>query len=93
MGECFDDSGLADPRLANQNGVVLGAAAQDLGDSLYRSLAPNGRIEFASPSESGEVGPKLIQCGGLGCRPSSAATGRLLHVLTEDAASFGANLV
>ena len=34
LGQAFDDGGLADAGLAEQDGVVLGAAAEDLDDAL-----------------------------------------------------------
>ena len=42
----FDDRGLADAGLADEDGVVLGAAAEDLLDALELVLAPDQRIEL-----------------------------------------------
>ena len=41
LGEAFDDGGLADAGLADEDGIVLGAAAEDLDDALQ--FADRGR--------------------------------------------------
>jgi len=60
MGEPFGDRRLADPRLADQRGVVLRPAGQDLDDPLDLLLAPDDRIELAGPGRFGQVDPELI---------------------------------
>ena len=47
LRQALDDGGLADARLADQGGVVLGAAAEDLDDALDLLLAPDDRVELA----------------------------------------------
>ena len=46
-GEALDDGGLADARLADQHGVVLLAAREDLHDPLDLRLAADDRVELA----------------------------------------------
>jgi hypothetical protein len=48
LGQALDDGGLADTGLADQDGVVLGAAREDLHDPLDLLLAPDDRVELAS---------------------------------------------
>ena len=43
----LDDGGLADPRLAEQDRVVLGAPGEDLDDALDLALAADQRVEAA----------------------------------------------
>ena len=45
LGQALDDRGLADAGLADEDGVVLGAAAQHLLHALDLVLAPDQRIE------------------------------------------------
>ena len=47
LGNAFGDSRLADTRLAHQDGVVLGAAAQDLQHTADFVIAANHRVHFA----------------------------------------------
>jgi hypothetical protein len=64
LGEAFDDGGLADARLAEEDGVVLGAAAEDLHDALDLVLRPiTGRA--CLPGEFGEVAAEGVEGGGL----------------------------
>ena len=53
--QAFDDGGLADTRLADQNGVVLGAARQDLDRATDLLVAADDRIELAFARRSGQV--------------------------------------
>jgi hypothetical protein len=55
----FDDRGLADARLADQHGVVLGAAAEHLLDALELVLAADQRIELVLHRRLGEVAAEL----------------------------------
>ena len=45
-GQALDDGGLAHARLADEHGVVLGAARQHLHDALDLLLAPDDRVEL-----------------------------------------------
>ena len=47
LREAFDDGGLADARLAEQHGVVLRAAREDLHDALDLLAAADDRVELA----------------------------------------------
>ena len=47
LGEALDDRGLADAGLADQDGVVLRAAAEDLDDAADLVVAADDRVELA----------------------------------------------
>ena len=49
LGEAFHDGGLADARLADQHGVVLGAAAEHLHHAADLIVAADHRVELALP--------------------------------------------
>jgi len=66
LGEAFDDGGLADAGFAEQNGVVLLAAAEDLDDAFDLVLAADDRIELAFAGELGEIAAEAVECGGFG---------------------------
>ena len=53
--QAFDDGGLADAGLADQHGIVLGAAAQHLHDAANLLVAPDDRVELAAARQFGEV--------------------------------------
>ena len=55
----FDDGRLADARLADEHGVVLGAAAEDLLDALELVLAAHQRIQLVLHRRLGEVAAEL----------------------------------
>jgi len=55
------DGGLADARLADEHGVVLGAAAQDLDDAADLVVAPDDGVELAGLGELGQVARVLFQ--------------------------------
>ena len=55
----FDDRGLADARLADQHGVVLGAAAEHLLDALELVLAADQRVELVLHRRLGQVAAEL----------------------------------
>ncbi len=61
LGEPFDDCGLADARLADQDRVVLGAAAQHLLHALQLVLAADERIELVLHGRLGEGAAELRQ--------------------------------
>src|SRR5207244_5443762 len=64
--ETLGDRGLADPRPADERGVVLRAAAQDLDDALDLLLAADDRIELLRLRHRGEVHAELVERGRLG---------------------------
>ena len=60
-GEPLDDGGLADAGLAEQNGVVLLAAREDLHDPLDLGLAADHGVELAVGGELGQVAAELVE--------------------------------
>ena len=61
LSEAFDNCGLTDARLADQNGVVLRAAREDLHDALHFSAAANHRVELVFAGSLGEVAAELLE--------------------------------
>ena len=59
LGEAFDDGGFADAGFADQHGVVLGAAAEDLDDAFQFLIAADQRIELRIHGGLGEVAGEL----------------------------------
>src|SRR6185436_18866917 len=55
LGQTLDDGGLADAGLAEQDGVVLAAAREDLDDAVDFLVAADERIEGLLGGESGQV--------------------------------------
>ena len=66
LGQALDDGGLADAGLAEQHGVVLGAAAEDLDDALDFVLPADDRVELALAGQLGQVAAEAVQGRGLG---------------------------
>ena len=64
LGEAFDDGGLADAGFAEQDGVVLGAAAEDAHDALDFVGAADDGVEFALAGEFGDVASEGGEGGG-----------------------------
>ena len=62
LREPLDDRGLADAGLADQNGVVLRAAREDLDHAPDLVVAADDRVELAGLRERGEVAAVLLQC-------------------------------
>ncbi len=60
-GEPFDDGGLPDAGLADQHGIVLRAARQDLHHALDLRLAADDRVELALGSLLGQVAAELVE--------------------------------
>ena len=52
-GQALDDGGLAHARLADEDGVVLGAAGEDLDDPADLLVAADDRVELAVAGASG----------------------------------------
>ena len=61
LGEPLDDRGLADAGVADQDGVVLGAAGEDLDDAADLLVAADHRIELAALRLGGQVAPVLLE--------------------------------
>jgi hypothetical protein len=55
LGQSFDDGGLADPGLPDQDGVVLGPAGEDLHDPTDLLVPPDDWIELSRPGRVGQV--------------------------------------
>ena len=66
LGQPLDDRRLADARLADQGGVVLGAAGEDLHDPLDLVLAADHRVELAVAGRFGQVEAERVHVRGLG---------------------------
>src|SRR5581483_5692602 len=61
LREALDNGRLADTGLADQHGVVLGAARENLDDSLDLLLAPDDGIELRLPRQLREVAGELVE--------------------------------
>ena len=61
LREPFDDGGLADARLSDQHGIVLGAPAQNLHHALELMISANERIEHAIHRRLRQVAAELRQ--------------------------------
>ena len=55
LGEAFDHRGLADPRLAHQDRVVLAAAQQDVDQLADFGIAADDRVDLAAARLFGQV--------------------------------------
>ena len=64
VGKALRDRGLADTGLADEHGVVLGAAREDLDDPLDLAVAAHDRVQLAGARHRGEVYAELVQGGG-----------------------------
>ena len=53
--EAFDDGGFAHAGLADQHGIVLGAAAEHLNDAANLFVAADDGVELAAAGEFGEI--------------------------------------
>ena len=63
LRQTFDDGGLAHARFAEEHGIVLGAAAENLNDALDFVLAPDDRIHFALAGDFRQVAAEGLQRG------------------------------
>jgi hypothetical protein len=85
LRQSLDDGGLADPGLADEHGVVLGPALQDLDHAADLVVAPDHRVELAGPGPLGQVQRVLLQrlAGplGFGVRNRLAAAQRVDRLL------------
>ena len=66
QGQALGDGGLADAGLADQDGVVLAAAGEDLDGLLDLLRAPDHRVDAALGRVGGQVAAKAVERGGLG---------------------------
>ena len=82
LREAFDDGGLADTRLTDEHGVVLGAARQHLHDPLGLALAADDRIELLVAGQLREVAAELIEDERTGRRVAALTTRRRARFVT-----------
>ena len=61
LGQALDDGRLADAGLADEDGVVLGAARQDLHDAFDLFCTSDDRVELAVAGELGQVAAELVE--------------------------------
>ena len=61
LGQTLHDGGLAHARLADQHGVVLGAAAEDLDGAADLLVAADHRIELAVAGGGGQVAAVFLE--------------------------------
>src|SRR6266851_3086435 len=88
LREAFGDPGLADER-----GVVLGAAAQDLDDALDLHLSADHRVELVAARELGEVAAELIEQRRLGRLLRRGLGLGLRARVVQETLDLGANLL
>jgi hypothetical protein len=62
LRQAFDDGGLADTWLADEDRIVLGAAGEDLNDAPHFFVAADHRIELALAGELGQIAPIAGEC-------------------------------
>ena len=55
LRKTFNDGSLADASFAQQHGVVLGATAENLNQTLNFRLTPDDRVKLAALGEFGEI--------------------------------------
>ena len=65
LGQSLDDGGLADAGLAQQDGIVFGAAAENLDDALDLVLPADDRVDLPLAGKLGEVAAEGAQRRGL----------------------------
>jgi hypothetical protein len=87
LGKPLDDGGLADPRLADDDGVVLGAPHQDLHDPGYLLAPPDNGVELVLLGVRREVAPVLVELAGLGPLGLDAPTAGLAATAAAPAAA------
>ena len=98
LGEALDDRGLADAGLADQDGVVLGAAGEDLDHAADLVVAPDHRVELALLGLRGEVAAVLLErlegvlgvLGGDAVRAADLLDGGGQHVVARERRAGGA---
>ena len=91
LREPLSDGGLADARFADQDGVVLGASAEDLDHPIDLVVAAHHGIQLGFGRHLGEVVAELIKGRCLGGSLAATAGGDL-GGLAEHADHLGAHL-
>ena len=62
LGDALDDGRLADARLTDEHGVVLGATGQDLDGAANLIGTADDRVELAGAGQIADVATVLLQC-------------------------------
>jgi len=62
LGQTLDDGGLADPRLADQHRIVLGAAREHLDRAADLLVTADHRVELALARHGGQVAGVFLEC-------------------------------
>ena len=93
VGQALRDRGLADARLADQRGVVLRLAAEDLDDPLDLLLAADDRVELAGAGGLGQVDAELVDGRRLAGALRLLGTRAGGRALRQDADDLVADLV
>ncbi len=92
LREALDDRRLADPRVADQDGVVLGAPGEHLDHAPDLLVAADHRVELSGLGQRGQVAAVLLQClvGALGIlRGDALAAAHLLDLRKQLVARDG----
>ena len=64
MGEAFDDGGFTHSGFADEDGIIFGAAAEDLYDALDFIFTADDRIELIFTRELSEIATEGFEGGG-----------------------------
>ena len=91
-GEAFDDGGLADARLTDQDGVVLAAPREHLDAPADLLVAPDDRVDLSALGERGEVLAVLLERGELLLGALVGDTVRATNVLERSEQLLGADV-
>ncbi|CAI8161959.1 MAG: Uncharacterised protein [Synechococcus sp. CC9902] len=73
LSEAFSDGGFTNPGLTDQDGVVLGAASQNLDHTIDFVVSADNGIELGLGGHLGEVAAELVERGGFGGTLATAA--------------------
>ena len=94
LREALDDRGLADAGLADQDGVVLGAAREHLDHAADLLVAADDGVELLRLGLGGEVAAELLERSGhlLGVRRGDAAGALDLRQGVRDRVRLGQHL-
>ena len=95
LGQTLDNGGLADTRITDQRRVVLGAAGQNLDDTLNLLGAADNRVQLALLGSGCQVAAKLAErvlavraagsrCAGLAGNAVLYAAERFIQLLDKD---------
>ena len=91
MGQPLHNSRLAHSGLANKTGIVLGAPAENLNESLDLIIASDNRVQLPFTGRLGQIYANLVQSRGP--RGVTDASMSLRHTLVEEAYRLSTYLV